>query len=122
MRVLGNSFRPYQYVIFLLIKSGQSNILDLHYTGYYILMRERSQYHCLFACWWLIALMSADKQEDIRIDRLTNRETGRETYRQTDRQTDRQTVPFPFPISLQQEGSPISEKIQIRVSKAIFLW
>ena len=42
----------------------------------------------MFACWWLIALMSADIQTDKKTYRLTNRQTGRETYRQTDRPTD----------------------------------
>ena len=51
--------------------------------------------HCMFACWWLIALMSADRQTDKKTYRLTDRQTGRETYRQTDRQFDIQTVPFP---------------------------
>ena len=51
--------------------------------------------HCMFACWWLIVLMSADRQTDKKTYRLTDRQTGRETYRQTDRQTDIQTVPFP---------------------------
>ena len=46
--------------------------------------------HCIFACWWLIVLMSTDRQTDRKIDRLMDRQTGRETYRQTDRQTDRQ--------------------------------
>ena len=53
-----------------------------------------SLYHCMFVCWWLIALMSADRRTLRKIDRLTDRQTGRETYRQTDGQTDRQTVPF----------------------------
>ena len=47
----------------------------------------------MFACWWLIVLMSADRQTDKKTYRLTDRQTGRETYRQTDRQTDIQTVP-----------------------------
>ena len=51
--------------------------------------------HCMFACWWLIALISADGQIDKKTYRLTDRQTGRETFRQTDRQTDIQTVPFP---------------------------
>ena len=49
----------------------------------------------MFACWWLIALMSADRQTDKKTYRLTDRQTGRDAYRQTDRQTDIQTVPFP---------------------------
>ena len=51
--------------------------------------------HCMFACWWLIVLMSADRQTDKKTYRLTDRQTGRETYRQTDTHTDIQTVPFP---------------------------
>ena len=51
----------------------------------------------MLACWWLMALMSADRQTDRKIDRLTDRQTGRETYRQTDRQTDRPTYRlYPF--------------------------
>ena len=46
------------------------------------------QFHCMFACWWLIALMSADIQTDKKTYRLTDTQTGRETYRQTDRQTE----------------------------------
>ena len=38
------------------------------------------RYHCMFACWSLIALMSADRQTDRKIDRLIDRHTGRETY------------------------------------------
>ena len=51
--------------------------------------------HCMFACWWLIVLMSADRQTDKKTYRLTDRHTGRETYRPTDKHTDIQTVPFP---------------------------
>ena len=40
----------------------------------------------MFACWWLITLMSADRQTDRKIDRLIDRQTGREIL--TDRQTD----------------------------------
>ena len=50
--------------------------------------------HCMFACWWLIALMSEDRQTDRKIDGLTERHRVRETYRQSYRQTDRQTVPI----------------------------
>ena len=46
------------------------------------------------ACWWLIALMRADRQTDRNIYGLIDRQTGREKYRQTYRQIDRQTVPF----------------------------
>ena len=49
----------------------------------------------MFACWWLIALISADRQTDKKKYRLTDRQTGRETYRQRDTQTNIQTVPFP---------------------------
>ena len=38
----------------------------------------------MFACRWLIALMSADRQIDKKTYRLTDRHTGRETYRQKD--------------------------------------
>ena len=55
----------------------------------------RGRGHCMFACWWLIVLMSADRQTDKKTYRLTDRQTGRETYRQTERHTDIQTVPFP---------------------------
>ena len=51
--------------------------------------------HCMFAYWWLITLMSADRHTDKKTYRLTDRQIGRETYRQTDRHFDIQTVPFP---------------------------
>ena len=48
----------------------------------------------MFACWWPIALMSADRQTDRQTDRKadwrTYRQAERHTYRQTDRLTDRQ--------------------------------
>ena len=44
--------------------------------------------HCMFACWWLTVLISADRQTYKKTYRLINRQRGRETYRQTDRQTD----------------------------------
>ena len=50
--------------------------------------------HCMFACWWLIALMGADRHTDRKMTRLTDRQTGRETYRQTDGRSDIQKVPF----------------------------
>ena len=53
--------------------------------------------HCMFTCWWLIALMSVDRQTDSKTYRLTDRQTGRETNRKTDRHTDVQIVPFPYP-------------------------
>ena len=31
--------------------------------------------HCMFACWWLIALISVDIQTNRKIDRLTDRQT-----------------------------------------------
>ena len=48
----------------------------------------------MFTCWWLIALMSADRQTDKKTYRLTDRQTGRETYRPSDGHTSIQTVPF----------------------------
>ena len=42
----------------------------------------------MFACWWLIALMSADRPTDKKTYRLTERQTGIHTYIQTDRLTD----------------------------------
>ena len=53
-----------------------------------------SGHHCMFAFWWLVALMSADRQTDRNIDGLTDGHIGRQINRQTDKQTDRQTVPF----------------------------
>ena len=51
----------------------------------------------MFACWWLIELMSANRQVDRKIDRLTDRQTGKKTYRQAERHTDRQTDrQYPF--------------------------
>ena len=50
----------------------------------------------MFACWWLIALMSADRQTDkknIQTDRQTDRQRDIQTDRQTDRLTYRQ---YPF--------------------------
>ena len=40
--------------------------------------RPRGQ-HCMFACWWLIAVMSADRHPDRMIDRLIDRQTGKKT-------------------------------------------
>ena len=36
----------------------------------------------MFACWWLIALMSTDRQTDGQADRYTDRQTDRLTDRQ----------------------------------------
>ena len=102
----------------------------------------RTVSNCMFSCWRLIALMSTARQTDRKIDRMIERQTGRATYIQTDRQTDRHTdstlslaktglfhncwaspaavgqilskiiLSYP-PAFLQQEGPPISEKIQI---------
>ena len=35
----------------------------------------------MFAYWWLIVLMSVDRQIDKKTYRLTDRQTGIETYR-----------------------------------------
>ena len=43
--------------------------------------------NCRVACWWVIALMSADRE--------TDRQKDQQNERQTDRQAERQTVPFP---------------------------
>ena len=45
----------------------------------------------MFACWWLIALMSADRYTDRNIDRLIDRQTDRKMDRLIDGQTDRET-------------------------------
>ena len=40
--------------------------------------------HCMFACWWLIALMSADRETDKNTYRLTDRQRDIQTDRWTD--------------------------------------
>ena len=52
-------------------------------TGFWQEEKADQLCHCMFACWWLIVLMSADRQTDKKTYRLTERQTGRETYRQT---------------------------------------
>ena len=42
----------------------------------------------MFACWWLIALMSTDRQTDKKTYILTDRQTDRQRDIQTDRLTD----------------------------------
>ena len=73
--------------------------------------------HCMFACWWLIALMSGDRQTDSKTYRLTDRQAGRETNRQTDRHTDIQTVPFPYPELV---CCTIDEPVLLRLDKYCF--
>ena len=52
--------------------------------------------NCMFASWWLIALMSADRRTDGRTKRHSDWQTiDRKRAIQTDRQTDIQTVTFP---------------------------
>ena len=49
---------------------------------------RRGILHCMFACWWLIALMSANRQTDKKTYRLTDIQRERQRDIQTDRQTD----------------------------------
>ena len=77
------------------LHNAQQNMSLLHYSALH--SQPSAPIHCMFACWWLIALMSADRQTDRKTYRLTERQTGIYTYRQTDWQIDIQTVPFPWP-------------------------
>ena len=67
--------------------------ITLQLRGIILDYKVKGLFHCMFACWWLIVLMSADRQTDKKTYRLTDRQAERHTDRQTDILTYRQ---YPF--------------------------